>query len=83
MIADALIALAAAAAAFLAVLLGASAANVTHAVPGTPAPAYVLCTSEDASDPGQAFPCYWPGDAAGNGRGDSFVMFTDGDLSAV
>ena len=51
------------------------AATVAHAA-ATPAPvsAPVPCTSEDGSDPGQAFPCRWDATLQGNGRGTSFQL---------
>jgi hypothetical protein len=33
-----------------------------------------VCTSEDGSDPDQAFPCLWEAQAQGNGTGTSFVL---------
>jgi len=33
-----------------------------------------VCTSEDGSDPDQAFPCLWEAQAQGNGQGMSYVL---------
>ena len=41
---------------------------------------WTLCTIEDASDPGQVFPCMWNAATEGNGTGCSFVMDFAGDV---
>ncbi len=56
-----------------------SAATVAHAAAtpapvSVPVPVPVPCTSEDGSDPGQAFPCRWDATLQGNGRGTSFRL---------
>jgi hypothetical protein len=53
-------------------LVVSAAAHGPAVVAGTPADAYVLCAEEDASTPGQQFPCYWPGGA--NRRGETYVV---------
>lgn len=55
-------------------LTGAGVAHAAHVTGGHPAPAYTACTSEDGSDVGQAFPCYWDAAHSGNGRGESYVL---------
>lgn len=49
-------------------------APVVATVAPAPAPALPECTSEDGSDPGQAFPCVWDASTRGNGQGRSFTL---------
>lgn len=55
-----------------------------HASPAVSAPAMPLglvpCLAEDASTPGQAFPCRWEASQQGNGSGESFTVWPDGSF---
>ena len=37
-------------------------------------PTMAVCTAEDGSTPGQAFPCVWDASTQGNGHGMSYVL---------
>jgi hypothetical protein len=54
------------------------------ASPAVSAPAMPLglvpCLAEDASTPGQAFPCRWEASQQGNGSGESFTVWEDGSF---
>jgi hypothetical protein len=41
---------------------------------------FVLCTIEDASMPGQEFPCMWNAQTQGNGEGCSFIVDFQDDV---
>lgn len=43
-------------------------------LPAVPA-GLVPCLAEDASTPGQAYPCRWDASARGNGIGESFTAW--------
>ena len=37
-----------------------------------------VCTEEDGSTPGQAFPCVWDAHTQGNGQGMTYVLTSEG-----